>query len=54
MSHNQGKPFCLNPSDEQYVPDLAEIKKVFIAKEKPGLLDFVFVVGCFEKIKILV
>lgn len=44
MSHNHGKPFRMKETDEQYVPGLVEIKNVFTAKEKPGLLGFVFVV----------
>lgn len=30
--------------DEQCVPGLVESKNVFIAKEKPGLLGFIFFV----------
>lgn len=41
MSDNHGKPFCVKQIDEQHIPGLLEIKNVFIAKGKPGLLDFV-------------
>lgn len=43
----------MKETDEQYVPGLEEIKNVFIAKEKPGLLGSVFCC-CFEKIKVQV
>lgn len=48
MPHNHGKPFCME-TDGQYVPGLVQIKNVFIAKEKSGLLGFVFFVVVLKR-----